>query len=81
MHQDTANWHVPLLQVFEQHSEPVWHWLPDVLQLSLSATHFPELQLPPQHSAEEAQVPWSEMHAAAEHLLLTQLNPQHSVAV
>ncbi|HYQ46232.1 MAG TPA: hypothetical protein VER11_29890, partial [Polyangiaceae bacterium] len=25
MHQETANWQVPFEQVFEQHSEPVWH--------------------------------------------------------
>jgi hypothetical protein len=42
--------HTPLVHAFEQHCEPVLHWLPSVLQVVLSAVHVPPVpQTPLQH--------------------------------
>ena len=71
---------MPPWQTLEQHSPPVVHALPEVLQLPLSGAHFWPTHDCPQHSAFCVQARLSPVHLAV-HFPPAQPSEQQSVPV
>jgi hypothetical protein len=79
MHQDGEMAHAPLAHSPEQHSALPPHELPAVLQLVLSATHFPLLQLALQQDSLLVQASLSLMHLVPEQLPFSHRSEQQAV--
>jgi len=78
--------HTPALHVFEQHSAPVVHGLPEVRHAAFKGVHVPPpapsgAQRPPQQSPSVPHAPLSATHCLFEHVPPVQENVQHSLPV